>query len=193
DQLITAAILLVHAGIATIDQLVMLRLGQRTDLGQTGIRRNRPRSLAHQLEAVVIDRVVRGSDLDTAVHFEVEGGKVDLFGADHTEVEHIHTLIAQPIGQRSLERGGALADISTKHDTPGFEPLGKGPGDAVSDIFVQLSAQLTADVVGFEAGDLGHAGSLFLNWFGSGRVLENPPSPQPSPLAGEGWGEGAGD
>src|SRR5690606_37119605 len=120
-----------------------------------------PISLAHQLEPVVVDGIVRGSHLDAAVHPQMEGRKIHLFRADHAQVQHVHPLIAQTVGQGRLQGRRAFTDVPAQNHFFGLQPLGKTPGDAVGDAFVQLRAQLAADVIRLEAGDSRHKRSLF--------------------------------
>src|SRR5690606_29426168 len=64
----------------------------------------------------------------------------------------------------------AFTDVPAQNHFFGLQPLGKTPGDAVGDAFVQLRAQLAADVIRLEAGDSRHKRSLFDIWFGLGLV-----------------------
>src|SRR5690606_10281822 len=77
------------------------------------------------------------------------------------QVQHIHPLIAQTVGQGRLQGRRAFTDVPAQNHFFGLQPLGKTPGDAVGDAFVQLRAQLAADVIRLEAGDSRHKRSLF--------------------------------
>jgi hypothetical protein len=78
-------------------------LGQVLDLEQPRVAADRTRTLAHELHAVVVLRVVAGGDHDAAVDTLVEGGEVDLLGAALTDVEHVGTGVAQALDQRGAD------------------------------------------------------------------------------------------
>ena len=131
-------------------------LGHQADVLQAGVAADRLRALAHQLEAVVVDRVVRGGHLDAAVGAQVPGGEIHFLGAGHAQVQHGHAGFLQAAGQGGLERRRGLAHVAAEYHGLRLQPFGVGSGDAVGDVFVQLAAQLAADVIGFEAGEGGH-------------------------------------
>ncbi|SAJ11139.1 Uncharacterised protein [Klebsiella aerogenes] len=82
-------------------ELVFLR--QALNIAQPGIAADGLRILAHQFHAVVVHRVVARGHLDTAIHPEVEGGKVDLFGTAQADIQHVGAGVHQPSGQRQLQ------------------------------------------------------------------------------------------
>ncbi|GDV98089.1 hypothetical protein ExPUPEC96_01717 [Escherichia coli] len=70
-------------------ELVFLR--QALDIPQAGVAADRLRILAHQLHAVVVHRIVARCHLDATIYPKVEGGKVNLFGTAHADVQHVGT------------------------------------------------------------------------------------------------------
>ncbi len=91
-------------------ELVFLR--QALNIAQPGIAADGLRVLAHQFHTVVVHRVVARGHLDTAVHPEVEGGKVDLFGTAQADIQHVGAGVHQPAGQRQLQRLAGEAHIA---------------------------------------------------------------------------------
>lgn len=69
------------------------RFRQTLNIAQTGVAAYRAGALAYQLHTVVVHRVMAGGHLNTAVHAEVEGGEVNLFGAGHTDIQHVNARI----------------------------------------------------------------------------------------------------
>ncbi|VAU34750.1 Uncharacterised protein [Klebsiella variicola] len=130
-------------------ELVLLR--QALDIPQAGVAADGLRVLAHQLHAVVVHRVMARRHLDAAVHPEVEGGEVNLFGAAQADIQHVGAGVHQPAGQRQLQRLAGEAHIAPHHYLPGFQKFAIGAADTVGNVLVQLLAQFTTDVISLKA------------------------------------------
>ena len=115
------------------------------------------RLLAHELHAVVVRRVVAGGDHDAAVEASGEGGEVDAFGAAQADVVDVDAGVGQAADQRLAELLAGQADVAADADALGLEEGGVGLADLVGQVFVQFGGDASADVVGFEGGEGGHA------------------------------------
>ena len=109
DFFVAAALRLVHRR-----EIVGFR--QTLHVAQAGVAADRTGALAHQLHAVVIHRIVAGRHFNTAVHAQVEGGKVNLFGSGKTDVQHVHARVLQPFRQRQLEGFTGQTHVTAQHD-----------------------------------------------------------------------------
>ncbi|SAB61585.1 Uncharacterised protein [Enterobacter hormaechei] len=89
DVLFLQVNLLIAAASGFIHRREVVGLGQTLHVAQAGVAADRTRALAHQLHAVVVHRIMTGRHFDTAVHAQVEGGKIDLFGTGKTNVQHV--------------------------------------------------------------------------------------------------------
>ena len=77
-----------------------------------------------------------GRHFNSPIHTQVEGGKVNLFGAAQADIQHIRARVHQAIGQRQLQGLAGQADIATHHYRFWLQELTIGASDAVGDIFV---------------------------------------------------------
>ena len=93
---------LVVATFCHINRREVVGFRQALHVAQTGITADGPRPFPHQLHTVVIHRIMAGGHFNTAVNAKVEGGEVNLFGARHANIQHIHPRILQPFRQRQL-------------------------------------------------------------------------------------------
>ncbi|CFZ36521.1 Uncharacterised protein [Salmonella enterica subsp. enterica serovar Typhi] len=89
DVGVAHADLSVAAARGVVDRREVARFRQALNVAQTGVAAYRAGALAHQLHTVVVHRVMAGGHFNTAVHAEVEGGEVNLFGAGHTDIQHV--------------------------------------------------------------------------------------------------------
>ncbi|MNZ41389.1 hypothetical protein D3C78_589370 [compost metagenome] len=94
-----------------------------------------------------------GSDLDAAIHIEMEGSEIHLVRPGHAQVEHIAASVHEPIGQSGFQRRARQAHITTGDHFPGPQELGIGTTDAVGDIFVEFVAESATDVIGLETSE----------------------------------------
>lgn len=90
---ITQIDLLIATAFGFIDRREVIGFCQTLDVAQSGIAADRASPFAYQLHAVVIHRIMAGSDFDAAIHAEMERGVIDLFGAGHANIQHIDTRI----------------------------------------------------------------------------------------------------
>ncbi|CZY75713.1 Uncharacterised protein [Enterobacter cloacae] len=145
DLLVAAACRLVHRR-----EVVGFR--QTLHVAQAGIAADRARTLAHQLHAVVIHRVMAGRDFNPAVHAQVEGGKIDLFGTGKADIQHVHARVLQPFRQRQLQGFAGQTHVATQYDSFRFQVFAVRAADAPRNVFIQLFTQLAANIVGFKTG-----------------------------------------
>ncbi|GDU50019.1 hypothetical protein ExPUPEC61_01723 [Escherichia coli] len=90
---ITQVDLLIATAFGFIDGGKVVGFCQTLDIAQSGIAADRASPLAHQLHAVIIHRVMAGSNFDAAIHAEMERGEINLFGAGHANIQHIDARI----------------------------------------------------------------------------------------------------
>ena len=72
--------------------------------------------LAHQLEAVVVGRIVAGGDHEAAVELPVEGGEVHALGAAQADVDHVDAGIGEAADQCLRELLAGEADVAAHRD-----------------------------------------------------------------------------
>ena len=82
------------------------------DFLQAGIHPYRPGVPAHQLQAVILHRIMAGRDHDAAVRIEVCGGKINHFRAALTDIDHIGAAILQPVTQGLKQFRAGQADVT---------------------------------------------------------------------------------
>ncbi len=87
---ITGSNALVAATFCLINHREVIGFRQALHVAQTGITADGPCPFPHQLHAVVIHRIMAGSHFNTAINAQVESGKINLFGARHANIQHIH-------------------------------------------------------------------------------------------------------
>ena len=83
----------------------------------------------------------------------MERGEVNFFRPGQAKIQNAYPFITQAVGERSFKSRGGGADIATQNDTLGLEELCERAGNTIGDIFIELCAELAADIVGFEAGE----------------------------------------
>ena len=149
---ITGSNALVAATFCLINRREVIGFRQALHVAQTGITADGPRPFPHQLHAVVIHRIMAGGHFNTAVNAQVESGKINLFGARHTNIQHIHACILQSFRQRQLQRLAGQAHIAAEDDGFWLQELAVSAANTPRDIFIQLFAQPAANIVGFETG-----------------------------------------
>ncbi len=115
-------------------KLILFR--QALDIAQPGVAADGLRVFTHQFHAVVVHRVMAGRHLYPAVHAQVEGGEVNLFGPAQTNIQHVRSRIHQASGQRQLQRLAGQTHIATHHDRFRLQKFTVGASDTVGDIFV---------------------------------------------------------
>ena len=127
---------------------------------QAGIAAHGPGAAQHQLEAVLVGRVVAAGDHDAGVEVLPGGGIVDLFGAAHAQAEDPGPGLMQARGQRGVQHRAAQTGIVAEDDAPGGKMFGYGAAQGKGQLWGQGIGHLAADVIGLEAGKIGHGGSL---------------------------------
>ncbi|CAM3862898.1 hypothetical protein ESCOMM280M3_26440 [Escherichia coli] len=90
---ITQVDLLIATAFGFINGRKVVGFCQALDIAQSGIAADRASPFAHQLHAVVIHRIMAGGNFNAAIHAEMERGEIDLFGAGHTNIQHIDARI----------------------------------------------------------------------------------------------------
>ena len=95
---VTQVDFLVATARGIIDRWEVVGFRQALYVAQAGIAADGARAFPHQLHAVVVHRVMAGGHFNTAIDAEVEGGKVNLFGAGKPDIEHVNARVAQAIG-----------------------------------------------------------------------------------------------
>ena len=94
----------INVSVTQIDLLITTAFGfingrevvgfcQTLDIAQSGIPADRASPLAHEFHAVIIHRIMAGGNFNAAIHAEMERGEIDLFGAGHTDIQHIDARI----------------------------------------------------------------------------------------------------
>ena len=151
-----------HRGFVRRQVHARVQLGRHTvaQVMQAGIAAHGPGATQHQFEAVLVGRIVAAGDHDTGVEVLPGGGIVDLFGAAHTQAEDPDSGLMQTRGQRGVQHGAAQAGIVTEDDAPGGKMFGHGTAQGKGQLGGQGIGHLAADVIGLEAGKIGHGGSL---------------------------------
>ena len=74
-----------------------LGLGNAMNVDEAAVGAERFCTLAHKLEAVVVDRVVARGNHDAAAELQVKGGKINMFGAAQAEIEDVNAAIGKPL------------------------------------------------------------------------------------------------
>ena len=90
---VTQIDLLIATAFGCINGRKVVGFCQTLDIAQSGIAADRASPFAHQFHAVVIHRIMAGSNFNTAIHAEMERGEIDLFGAGHADIQHINARI----------------------------------------------------------------------------------------------------
>ena len=88
----------------------------RGDVLEAGVRADGLALLAHQLEAVVVGRIVAGGHHDAAVQLPGEGGEVHAFGAAQADVEHVDAGIGEAADEFLGELVAGEADVAAHRD-----------------------------------------------------------------------------
>ena len=118
---------------------------------------NRLRAGADELHAVVADRVMAGRHHDSAVHFEMERGEINLFGAAEPDVVDFAATLLQPQRQCIDQGLAGVANIAADDDTLGPQLGRVRAPDAKGQFRRQVVRHLAAYVIGFETTQAGHA------------------------------------
>ena len=132
---------------------------QGAHLGQSGIAADWPRSLAHELHAVVVGRVVARGNHDATVKPVGEGRKIHAFSAAQADVAHLATAIHEPAAQGVCKRCARQPDVAPDGDDFWLDESGIGTPDVVSERLVQLGGNAAANVIGLKGGKI-HRGGL---------------------------------
>ncbi|CAB5560473.1 Uncharacterised protein [Citrobacter werkmanii] len=137
----------VDVGIARIDPLVaatfalihrreVIRFRQTLHVAQTGITADGPCPFPHQLHAVVIQRIMAGGHFNAAINAKMESGEINLFGARHANIQHIHPCILQTFRQRQLQRLAGQADIAAEDDGFRLQKLAVSAANTPRNLFI---------------------------------------------------------
>ena len=99
-------------------------------------------------------------DHDAGVEILPGGGIVDLFGAAHAQTEDLGPGLMQARSQRGVQTGAAQAGIVAQDHAPGAKMFGHGTAQGKGQLGGKGIGHLAADVIGLEAGKIGHGSSL---------------------------------
>src|SRR5690606_2889182 len=107
----------------------------------------------HDLEAVVVGRVVAAGHGDAAAGTQVVGGEIHDRGRHHADIDHVAPGLAQALDQALDQLRSGQAAVAADHDVhQAF--LGHDRADRLADVAGDLRGQLAADqaadVVGAE-------------------------------------------
>jgi len=114
------------------------RLGDRTDVLQAVVAADRARTLAHELHAVVVRRVVARRDHDAAVHLARERREVHDLRAAEADVVDVHPRIQQALLEGLGQFLAREADVAADDHFLRLDELGVSTADPVRDVLVQL-------------------------------------------------------
>lgn len=89
---------------------------QGGDVIQAVIATDGSRATAHQLHAVVVDRVVAGSYHDVTAHLFMRGGEIDLFGTTEANVIDVDAASDEPPDQGACDDRTGESDVPTDDD-----------------------------------------------------------------------------
>jgi len=140
------------------------KIAGRDHLGnifETGVGADGLTQLAHQLQAVVIGRVVAGGDHQPAVELVIEGGEVHAFRAAQPDVHHIHAGVGDAADQRLRELLAGETDIAADGDAPRIDEGRVRAPYLVDEIRIDFVGNAAADIVGLESGQVDHSGFPF--------------------------------
>ena len=131
---------LIAAALTFIHRREVVSLRQTLHIAQPGITADWTRAFAHQLHAVVIHRIMTGGDFNAAINTQMEGRKIDFFGAGKANIKHIDARIAQAARQRQLQRFAGQTHIAAQHNGFWLQKLAIGAANTPRNIFIQLFA-----------------------------------------------------
>ena len=117
-----------------------------------GVAAQRERLAPHQLDAVVLLRVVRRRDLRAAVVPVARDGEVHHVGAHHAVVDDVGALLARALDERRGHRRRRQAHVARHGDAPGVEVGDEAAADLPRRVLVDFRRIEAADVVGLEDG-----------------------------------------
>ncbi len=106
----------VAAALRVVHRRKVVGFRQALHVAQAGVAADRTGALAHQLHPVVVHRVVAGRHFNTAVHAQVEGGKVNLLGPGKANIQHVHARVLQPFRQSQLKGLAGQTHVAAQHD-----------------------------------------------------------------------------
>ena len=126
-------------------------LGELADLLQARVAADRLRLLPHELEPVVVRRVVARRDHHAAIEAERRGREIDALRAAEADVDDVDAGIPEPAHQRFGELLARMADVAADRDAAGLQPFRVGAADPVDGFRIQFIRYPSADVIGLEA------------------------------------------
>ena len=139
------------AGGGSLPLAIIAAISLRPDIRADGLA-----LLAHQLEPVVVGRIVAGGDHHAAVELPGEGGEVHAFGAAQADVEHVDAGVGEAADQLLGEHVAGEADVAAHRHPLRLHESRERAADLVDEIFVDLFGNLAPDVVGLERGEIDH-------------------------------------
>ena len=129
-------------------------LGQLANVLQTRVLTDGTGLLVHELQAVVVGRIVAGGDHDAAVQFIVEGREIHHLGAAATDVQDLHAAVHETPGQGVPDNGTGMADVVTHGHALRAGEGGIGPTDTPGDVLVQFIRHPATGIVSLETADV---------------------------------------
>ena len=106
---------------------------ERAHLLEAGVGADGARSLAHELHAVVVRRIVARGHHDPAIEPSGEGREVGALGTPEADIEHIGSAVAQAALHRRGERRARQADVVADRHALRLHERGVGAGDVVGE------------------------------------------------------------
>ncbi|KAG0940006.1 hypothetical protein G6F31_015220 [Rhizopus arrhizus] len=139
------------------------RVGGRevADVEQAGIAADRLGLFAHQLHAVVIHRIVAGSNHDAAGSLAVERLEVHFLGAAQADVDDIAATCGEPFDRGLQQLRAAQADVMADDDRSRPQQCRRACADALGQVGVEFIRNPTTDVIGLETRERHQCGP---NW-----------------------------
>ncbi len=132
-----------------LDELACL--GELADLLQAGVAADRLRLLPHELEPVVVRRVMARRDHHSAIEAERRCREIDALRAAEADVDDVDAGIPEPARQRFGKLLARMADVAADRDPAGLQPFREGAADPVDGVRIQVIRYPSADVIGLEA------------------------------------------
>ncbi len=120
------------------------------DLPEPRLAAQRERLAAHQLDAVVLLRVVRRGDLRAAVVPVARHGEIHHVGRRHAVVDDVGALAQRALDERRRDRRRREPHVARHGDAPGVEVGDEAAADLPRGVLVDLGRVQAAHVVGLE-------------------------------------------
>ena len=117
---------------------------------QAGVERDRLRAVAGELHAVVVGRIVRGRDHDTAGESIAAHGEIERVGRDQADVGHVRAALGRTARQRFEESRARRAHVPADDHRVDAELGDEGAPDCVSRRLVEFGREDAAQIIALE-------------------------------------------